>query len=105
MLINRGLSNRGFWGLKNQHSAAMRSHKTMEELKSDLAMNMKQSRKAQGVAQEKLALDADVDRTVVSKIERCVGNPSLETLLKLANRLDTTVSALLATNAQDTLPN
>jgi len=25
-----------------------------------------------------------------------VGNPSLDTLLKLANRLDTTVSALLA---------
>ena len=34
--------------------------------------------------------------TVVSKIERCVGNPSLDMLLKLANRLDTTVSALLA---------
>jgi transcriptional regulator with XRE-family HTH domain len=74
----------------------------MKDLKSDLALNMKQSRKTNGVAQEKLALDADVDRTVVSKIERCVGNPSLETLLKLANRLDTTVAALLSPNAQDT---
>lgn len=69
---------------------------TMEQLKSDLASNIKQVRKAQGVAQERLALDAEVDRTVVSKIERCVGNPSLDTLLKLANRLNTTVSALLA---------
>jgi transcriptional regulator with XRE-family HTH domain len=57
---------------------------------------MKQCRKTRGVSQERLALDAEVDRTVVSKIERCVGNPSLDTLLKLANRLDTTVSALIA---------
>jgi transcriptional regulator with XRE-family HTH domain len=56
---------------------------------------MKQYRKTRGVSQERLALDAEVDRTVVSKIERCVGNPSLDTLLKLANRLDTTVSALI----------
>lgn len=81
----------------------MASHKTMKDLKSDLALNMKLIRKAKGVAQEKLALDADVDRTVVSKIERCVGNPSLETLLKLANRLETTVAALLVPNAKDTL--
>lgn len=74
----------------------MRTHQTMEQLKSDLALNMKHLRGVQGVAQERLALDAEVDRTVVSKIERQVGNPSLDTLLKLANRLDTTVSALLA---------
>ena len=77
----------------------MSTHQSMEQLKSDLALNIKQVRKAQGVAQERLALDAEVDRTVVSKIERCVGNPSLETLLKLANRLNTTVSALLAPKA------
>ena len=74
----------------------MRTHQTMEQLKNDLALNMKHLRGVQGVAQERLALDAEVDRTVVSKIERCVGNPSLDTLLKLANRLDTTVAALLA---------
>ena len=74
----------------------MRTHQTMEQLKNDLALNMKHLRRVQGVAQERLALDAEVDRTVVSKIERCVGNPSLDTLLKLANRLDTTVAALLA---------
>ena len=68
----------------------------MEQLRADLARNIKQCRKARGVSQERLALDAEVDRTVVSKIERCVGNPSLDTLLKLANRLDTTVSALIA---------
>ena len=67
----------------------------MEQLRADLARNMKKCRKTRGVSQERLALDAEVDRTVVSKIERCVSNPSLDTLLKLANRLDTTVSALI----------
>jgi transcriptional regulator with XRE-family HTH domain len=74
----------------------MSTNQTMEDLKADLARNMKHCRKIRGVSQERLALDAEVDRTVVSKIERCVGNPSLDTLLKLANRLDTTVSALMA---------
>jgi len=74
----------------------MSTNQTMEHLRADLARNMKQYRKTRGVSQERLALDAEVDRTVVSKIERCVGNPSLDTLLKLANRLDTTVSALIA---------
>jgi transcriptional regulator with XRE-family HTH domain len=73
----------------------MSANQTMEDLRADLARNMKQYRKTRGVSQERLALDAEVDRTVVSKIERCVGNPSLDTLLKLANRLDTTVSALI----------
>jgi transcriptional regulator with XRE-family HTH domain len=59
----------------------------MEALKSDLALNIKKIRKAQGVAQERLALDAEIDRTVVSKIERCVGSLSLDTLLKLATGL------------------
>lgn len=51
-------------------------------------MNLKAIRHDRGVAQERLALDAGVDRTVVSKIERAVTNPSLEVLLKLANQLD-----------------
>ena len=77
----------------------MPTNQTMEALRRDLAVNIKKIRTDQGVAQERLALDAEVDRTVVSKIERCVGNPSLETLVKLANRLDTTVSELLSPKA------
>ena len=41
------------------------------------------------------ALDAGVDRTVVSKIERGVTNPSLEILLRLANQLNVPVGQLL----------
>jgi transcriptional regulator with XRE-family HTH domain len=61
---------------------------TLEEVKTTLAINLKAIRHGRGLAQERLALDAGVDRTVVSKIERAVTNPSLDVLLKLANQLD-----------------
>lgn len=47
------------------------------------------------MSQERTALDAGIDRTMLSKIERGITNPSLDTLLKLANYLDVTVSDLL----------
>jgi transcriptional regulator with XRE-family HTH domain len=69
--------------------------KTLQELRYDLAANLKSLRKSAGIAQERLALDAGVDRTVVSKIERGVTNPSLEILLRLANQLNVPVGQLL----------
>ena len=69
--------------------------KTLEEVRLDLAMNLKAIRAEKGLAQERLALDAGVDRTVVSKIERAKTNPSLDVLLRLANRLDTSLDRLL----------
>ena len=68
---------------------------TLDQLRSNLALNLKSIRMAKGLAQERLALDAGVDRTVVSKIERGVTNPSLEILLRLANHLDVQVGQLL----------
>jgi transcriptional regulator with XRE-family HTH domain len=69
--------------------------KTLEGVRQDLAMNLKTIRAEKGLAQERLALDAGVDRTVVSKIERAKTNPSLDVLLRLANQLDTTLDRLL----------
>jgi transcriptional regulator with XRE-family HTH domain len=68
---------------------------TLDQLRSNLALNLKSIRMAKGLAQERLALDAGVDRTVVSKIERAVTNPSLEILLRLANQLNVEVGQLL----------
>ena len=59
-------------------------------------MNLKATRAERGLAQERLALDAGVDRTVVSKIERAVTNPSIEILLKLSNQLDVDLNDLFA---------
>jgi DNA-binding XRE family transcriptional regulator len=69
---------------------------TLEAIRSTIAVNLRRYRAERGIAQERLALIAGVDRTMVSKIERELTNPSIETLLKLANVLGVTVSALLA---------
>ncbi|WP_449428500.1 helix-turn-helix domain-containing protein [Rhodanobacter umsongensis] len=47
------------------------------------------------LSQEQLALDADVDRTYVSQIERAIGNPSLLVLCKLGLVLNQDVGDLL----------
>ena len=71
-------------------------NKTLEEVRATLALNLRTIRLSKGIAQERLALDAGVDRTVVCKIERAVTNPSIEILLKLANQLDVDLNDLLA---------
>lgn len=65
------------------------------EIKQTLSKNIKFLRHERNLAQERLALDAGVDRTVVSKIERMVSNPSLEILVKLAFVLEVPVGMLL----------
>lgn len=60
-----------------------------------LSENLRKLRKSKALAQERLALEAGVDRTVVSKIEREVANPSLEILIRLAIVLDVHVTELL----------
>ena len=57
-----------------------------------------EKRKELGVTQEQLALDAAIDRTYVSQIERGIGNPSLLILVKIVPRLETEVQALLTPN-------
>lgn len=71
---------------------------TLEQVRLDLASNLRRIRLEKKIAQEKLALEAGVDRTFVSKIERGIGNPSLEVLLKLANRLEIGLSELLSSS-------
>lgn len=60
-----------------------------------LSCNIKRLRKEQGLAQERLGLESGVDRTMVSKIERRIANPTLDILMKLANRLGVSVPDLL----------
>ena len=61
-----------------------------------ISQNLRALRQVKALAQEKLALEAGVDRTVVSKIEREVANPSIEILIRLAVALDVNVGALIA---------
>ena len=68
---------------------------TTANLRAALALNIKALRAQQGIAQEALALEAGVHRTMLSKIERAITNPSLDTLVKLSNTLEVSVADLL----------
>jgi len=52
-----------------------------------IAKNLKEIRLLRRLSQEELALIADVDRTYVSGLERCVRNPSVDLLDRLAGVL------------------
>ena len=51
-------------------------------------------RKQAGISQEELAFRASIDRTYISQIERGVGNPSLLIVFKIAQALNTSMTAL-----------
>lgn len=58
-----------------------------EILVKRLAKSLRRERVAKGLSQEELALEAEVDRTYVSQIEREVANPSLKTICQIATAL------------------
>jgi DNA-binding XRE family transcriptional regulator len=59
-----------------------------------LAENVRELRSKRNLSQERLALEAGVDRTLVSKIERGVANPSLQVLSKICVILGVPISHL-----------
>lgn len=69
--------------------------KSFDELRADLAAEIKQSRKRLGLSQEALALQAEVDRTYVSQLERGVANPSLLILHRISVVLGVDLSVSL----------
>jgi len=64
-------------------------------IKQAFAIVLKEARKAQGISQEALALDANLDRSFLSKIERAINQPSLETLFAIARVLGCTPHYLI----------
>jgi transcriptional regulator with XRE-family HTH domain len=53
-----------------------------------VARNLRRLRVARGLSQEVLAVDAEVDRTYVSRLERALENPTVAVLERLANALE-----------------
>jgi transcriptional regulator with XRE-family HTH domain len=66
-----------------------------DQVRQQLALNIRTLRRIRRLSQEQLALSADVDRTYVSQIERAVGNPSLQVLCKLGHVLGADIGLLL----------
>lgn len=58
-----------------------------DNLRAELAAQIKRARSSQCISQEGLALTAQIDRTYLSQIERHVANPSLLVLMRIAETL------------------
>lgn len=52
-----------------------------------VARNLRRLRVLRGISQEALAVDAGVDRTYVSRMERCLENPTVAVIERLAKAL------------------
>jgi transcriptional regulator with XRE-family HTH domain len=60
-----------------------------------LSENIKRIRNELGIPQERFALEAGIDRTLISKIERGLANPTLGVLIKISTRLNVSICELL----------
>jgi|AraplaMF_Col_mMF_1032025.scaffolds.fasta_scaffold00215_30 transcriptional regulator with XRE-family HTH domain len=64
-------------------------------IREDFARNLRRIRHQRRLSQEALALEADIDRTYISALERGVYSASLTMLEKLANVLEVEPAALV----------
>jgi transcriptional regulator with XRE-family HTH domain len=69
-----------------------------------VAWNLRRLRVGRGLSQENLAVDAGIDRTYVSRLERGLENPTVGVLEQLAYALDTGIVEFFATPAPDEPP-
>ena len=70
--------------------------KVLQEQKSKLADNVKRYRKTKGLSQEKLAQEAGITYSTLTKIEAGYNtNPKVLSLARIAKALDVTVTDLL----------
>lgn len=65
-----------------------------------LGTNVRKLRKAKGLSQEELALDAGMKRSYLSDLERGVRNPSVRALGRLAEALAVEPAELLQPSVQ-----
>lgn len=65
------------------------------EIREIFARNLRAARQAKGLSQEELAYGAEIDRTYVSALERCVYGASIDVVDRLAKVLEMEASELL----------
>ena len=70
-------------------------NRNYETVQRALSQNVRRLRRERGLSQEALAFAAEIDRTYVSQLERCINNPSLWVLWKIADALGADVPTLL----------
>jgi len=65
------------------------------EIREVLALNLRKIRHARGLSQEELAHRADIDRTYISALERCVYAAGIDVVDRLARVLGVEAADLL----------
>ena len=65
------------------------------EIREALALNLRKLRQARGLSQEELADRAEIDRTYISSLERCVYAASIDVVDKLARVLGVEAADLI----------
>ncbi|MCF6328110.1 MAG: helix-turn-helix transcriptional regulator [Devosiaceae bacterium] len=65
------------------------------EIRKIFAANLKRYRQARGLSQEELAHRAELDRTYISALERCVYAASIDVVGRIAEVLEVKPSDLL----------
>lgn len=83
-------------GIGAEASPRRTRSKPVEGRAAQFGGNLKWARQRAGVSQERLALDAKVDRAAISVYENGGREPNLRTVLKLALKLGIRPAALLA---------
>jgi transcriptional regulator with XRE-family HTH domain len=85
-------------GIGSKSSARPRRNEAMatEDAAALFGANLKWARQRAGISQERLALDAKVDRAAISVYENGGREPNLRTVLKLAMKLEIRPGLLLS---------
>lgn len=73
-------------------------------MQARIARNIRKIRVARELSQENLAVDAQIDRTYVSRLERALENPTVAVLERLANALDADIVDFFAAPAPGERP-
>ena len=68
---------------------------TYIDFKLDLGIRIAQLRSERGMSQRKFALVLELDRVTLNRIEAGKGNPTIDTLARIAQGLDVSLEELL----------
>ncbi|MHA0336731.1 helix-turn-helix domain-containing protein [Sphingomonas aquatilis] len=71
------------------------------DIREVLAGNLKRYRKAAGLSQEELAHRAEIDRTYISSLERCIYAAGIDVVDRLARELGIEAADLLMRSNRD----
>jgi transcriptional regulator with XRE-family HTH domain len=74
------------------------------EMRETLARNLKKYRQAQGLSQEELGHRAELDRTYISSLERCVYSATVDAVERLAAALGIPALELLTRSNESAEP-